>query len=266
MQRFLAVIIFALLVMPHLAFAQDAPDLAVYSDDISFSSNPLIAGHSVRIYASIHNEGDTDASAYVFFYQGEIPIGASQIVTVSTTGNVDEVWVDFIVPHSAFNIRAEVRGQDPGDVNAGNDLAITKLFTPIEDQDQDDVEDTDDNCPADQNAGQQDSDGDGLGDACDDDDDNDGLTDEVENEEGTDQFNADTDADGRDDPDDFKPLDPAIQDRPADPVVDPDVEPESEPNTEPEESNETSGDDLPEVTEETVVDDPDLNGVDPGKY
>lgn len=243
MQKFVITFFALALMVPAFARAQEAPDLAVYSDDISFSANPLVAGQDVRIYASIHNEGDVDTSAYVFFYQGEIPIGASQIVTVSTTGNVDEVWVDFTVPQSPFNIRAEVRGQDPGDVNEANDLAITTLFTPIEDQDLDGVTDGEDNCPENANPGQQDSDGDGIGDACDDDDDNDGLTDDVEHEEGTDQFNPDTDGDGTEDPDDYAPLDPDVQVKPLEP------QPEPTPEPEPAETTDDEAQDVPEIVD-----------------
>jgi hypothetical protein len=68
--------------------------------------------------------------------------------------------------------------------------------------------DTIDNCPAVVNADQMDTDGDGLGNACDDDDDGDGLLDIHETgtnvynsptDTGTDQLVADTDGDGFDD-------------------------------------------------------------------
>jgi Tol biopolymer transport system component len=53
-----------------------------------------------------------------------------------------------------------------------------------------------DNCPAVPNADQTDTDGDGLGDACDTDDDGDGYSDEQELAAGTDPLNPDTDGDG----------------------------------------------------------------------
>jgi Thrombospondin type 3 repeat len=52
---------------------------------------------------------------------------------------------------------------------------------PILDQDNDGVLDTADNCPTVANASQTDTDGDGLGDACDPDDDNDGVADVSDN-------------------------------------------------------------------------------------
>lgn len=204
--------IFALLA-PAISFA-DSPDLGVYSSSIRFSEPVISSGSNVRIYASIENEGDVDASAYVYFYQGVIPIGASQVVTVAANGDADDVWVDFTVPYGSFNVRAEIRGQDPGDVNDGNDFAITGLFHPILDEDHDHIADDDDNCPSTSNENQKDTDGDGEGDACDDDDDDDSLTDDVEAEEGTDPLDSDTDGDGVEDPQDFAPTDPAVQTQP----------------------------------------------------
>ncbi len=84
----------------------------------------------------------------------------------------------------------------------------TVTVAAIDDLDGDGVADAADNCPANANTDQTDTDGDMLGDACDPDDDDDGLPDAVETntgvfagpgDTGTDPLRADTDGDGLDD-------------------------------------------------------------------
>ena len=81
-------------------------------------------------------------------------------------------------------------------------------FRPITDTDADMVQDNVDNCPNIANANQLDTDGDGLGDACDDDDDNDTIPDNQDNCPNTpNQDQLDTDNDGIGDVcDDIEPL------------------------------------------------------------
>ncbi len=78
----------------------------------------------------------------------------------------------------------------------------------ISDLDSDTIADAVDNCPNDFNADQQDSDSDGEGDVCDSDDDGDGLSDVDEGLVGTDPLNPDSDGDGTADGNDAFPLDP----------------------------------------------------------
>jgi len=196
-----------LLLIPSVVQAATV-DLGIIPGTVSFSDE-IVAGSTVRIYAQVTNEGETDVAGYVSFFQGTVPIGDSQVISVRAGGVPEEVYVDFVIPNGEFNIRAEIRGTDPQDENGANDVAITKLFTPIFDDDGDGVENSIDNCPQTANESQADSDGDGKGNVCDDDDDNDGLTDDVENELGTSPTASDSDGDGIVDADDAYPTDPA---------------------------------------------------------
>lgn len=241
MKKILFVIMVAVLILPNTVLGASCTyDLGISGNDISFSKN-LVAYQKVRIYATIHNYGSEDTSGYVTFYQGDLLIGDSQVVSVRANGLADEVYVDWDVPSGSFNIRAQINGQKPKDENAENDLAISQLFVPLPDNDRDGISDEEDD--DDDNDGVKDvnepilgtdpfqtdtdndgcwdgqddfpvdphecidTDGDGIGDNSDSDDDNDGLSDGQENNLGTDPKKADTDGDGVIDSQDDYPLD-----------------------------------------------------------
>jgi hypothetical protein len=161
-------------------------DLSISAKSIRFSEKTLYAGETVRIYGTIKNLGDTDAVSQVFFYQGPTLIGKSQAISVLSDGAGDDVFVDFVLPRGAFNIRAVIQGTEPGDVNSSNDVAVTALYEAIEDEDRDGILDEKDNCKEDVNADQADLDHDNVGDVCDDDKDGDGVP------NGSDDFPTDS--------------------------------------------------------------------------
>ncbi len=246
MKRLLAFCCAFSLFVPLFALAAtEGPDIGIRAIDISFSEETLIAGSTVRLYATLQNKGTTDISGYVAFFQGEISVGTSQVVTLVADGLDEQVWVDFTVPQNPFNIKAEVRGTDPQDVNSANDLALTPLFTPINDDDGDGVANEEDNCPDDKNANQKDSDADGEGDVCDDDDDNDSLNDDVEGELGTDATSKDSDGDGVNDATDAFPLDSSKTKQEVAPVTTSTTTTETTPTSSSEASSGDSGSEPP---------------------
>lgn len=83
-----------------------------------------------------------------------------------------------------------------GDGISNDDELLIGTNEKLYDTDDDGLSDGDDICPLASDAGQDDFDGDGIGDACDGDSDGDGLSDSYEDGAGTDPLDVDTDGDG----------------------------------------------------------------------
>ncbi|MBT4334867.1 hypothetical protein HOD65_00210, partial [bacterium] len=183
-KKYILIALFLFFVIPLTASAIEY-DLQIIPGDIYFSEDILIAGDSVRIYASVRNVGTEDIVGYVSFFQGIELIGNSQPVSVLPS-RVDDVFVDFVVPDVAsFNVVARVQGTEPVDQNNSNNETQTALLYP-----------------------EHDFDGDGIVDSQDNDDDNDGLLDTQENQNQCPYIlDADSDNDGYNDSTDKFPCD-----------------------------------------------------------
>jgi len=167
----------------------------------AFGNSVALAGDAIAIGAQ--GEGNTRGTVYVFRGGGanwnqERKVFATLPGTNTLFGGSVSLSGGIVLAGAAL-----------ADLGAGKDQGAALVFSPAEipDADGDSIADFGDNCPASANADQLDTDGDGLGDACDPDDDNDGVADEVDgcplnpNKTapgacGCDFFGAETDSDG----------------------------------------------------------------------
>jgi len=204
--RYLFLLIIIFLIFPSSVFAGENIDVGFVQKGVYLSTDTFIVGDTVRAYARMRNFGDGDVVGRVGFYMGEVLLQNPQNISMPAGGFDEEVFIDFVVPNSAFNISARIDSTDPQDVDLSNNSVQTTLFHPVLDSDGDGITDDSDNCVDIDNGDQLDSDSDGLGDVCDTDNDNDGVNDDVERENGTDPLDSDTDDDGILDGDDDSPL------------------------------------------------------------
>lgn len=142
----------------------DDSDGMVNLDEVSLGLNPSLS--------------DTDGDG--------VPDGADAFPSISAE------WADLDGDGTGDNSDEDI----DGDGLSNSDEAIYGTDPRLFDTDTDGTSDGDDNCRIIANIDQQDTDGDGRGDVCEDDSDGDGLTDSQEAFYGTNPLLTDTDSDG----------------------------------------------------------------------
>lgn len=178
--------------LSQIALAQNLDrDIAIDPNSVRLSTDRVLEGNAVRIYATIRNPSNYDLRGTVQFQDQTAgsQIGSDQTVSILANGS-DDVFVDWVPYFEGFHqIQIsidpwETKGDDPEN-NWGSISA-----TVLKDTDWDGI--TDENDPDDDNDGaldeedmfplnskeQIDTDGDRIGDNEDDDDDNDSHLDE----------------------------------------------------------------------------------------
>jgi len=156
-------------------------DLDWYADltpGLNFSNPDPYAGETIDIYATIYNNGDTDANdVSVRFYEGVnildeqvVSIPAQSQTAISTAFSAGEGTYTILVKVDEDNIKIET---DDTNNDASEPITVRVYFCV--DADGDGFGDPghpenvcpDDNCPLVHNPEQEDTDSDGVGDACD---------------------------------------------------------------------------------------------------
>ncbi|MBI4599331.1 hypothetical protein HY732_00230 [Candidatus Uhrbacteria bacterium] len=128
----ISIIIFTLfLALPSFAqAAQFAFDAAITQGSVSFSTSQMYAGEQVRIYANIINQGTSDISGGVSFFQGASAIAAPSFFSLKANGANEDVWVDWTPPEGTYNIliKIETNGTDQ---NTTNNTYVTPMMAIV---------------------------------------------------------------------------------------------------------------------------------------
>ncbi len=203
--RTLATLLAGFLLIPSALAASG--DLAIYDSNVIFSNSYFLEGSSVRIWASISNNSDTDLLGSVRFTEGGNNIDADQPIS-ALAGLTDDVFVDWTPSsYGYYEITVSVMPWDSSADDSSNNT-VTKTVYVEQDTDHDGIansqdEDLDgdgtlndeDEFPSDSSES-TDTDGDGTGNNADEDDDNDGVLDGEDDFPEDPMYSSDQDSDG----------------------------------------------------------------------
>lgn len=181
------------IITPQIASAMFDEDIIMEEGKIKFSSDYLVEGKSVRIYATATNASSKDLLGTIKFINKTTGAQISSDQPISLfSGKTDDVFVDWIPEFpGTYNIQVKmIPWQTEKDDPKNNDAEIT--ITILKDTDRDGMADKydadDDNDKYDDNIDKfplnknewEDTDGDNNGNNADTDDDNDGYEDNVD--------------------------------------------------------------------------------------
>lgn len=170
--KHVGLIVSIVLLVPLVTHAQDAVN-AGFVEGLWYSEKPIFAGETVRIYAVLRNNTESDLTGTVTFKDGNSVISEKDVSALS--GRLIETWADWTPTYGEHTIRAELHDIElhsvgEGSVRVNAESGVSESFIFID----------------------RDTDGDGIGNSEDTDDDNDGISDEEETAQGTDPLSPDT--------------------------------------------------------------------------
>lgn len=198
-----------ILLLPQIASAAFAGDLAIYAENVRFTKSEILEGQTVRIYTTVTSLSNQDLLGSVKFTDetDKKQIGSDQPVSIFAK-KTDDVFVDWTpTTLGTHTITIQLAPWKPEIDDPGNNT-IEKTVTVYADTDHDGIPNSRD--PDDDNDGvpdtqdlfplnskeSKDSDNDGIGDKADTDDDNDGTPDINDDLPTNPKETVDTDKDG----------------------------------------------------------------------